>query len=77
MILGIGTDLCNIDRVAGVLDRHGDRFRTRVFTETELSRAARRPHHPPPRPARPPPRPPLPILPLEKKGTFFLFFFFF
>ena len=44
MILGIGTDLCNIDRVAGVLDRHGDRFRTRVFTETELSRAARRPH---------------------------------
>lgn len=44
MILGIGTDLCNIDRVARVLDRHGDRFRKRVFTETELSRAARRPH---------------------------------
>ena len=44
MILGIGTDLCNIDRVAGVLDRHGDRFRNRVFTETELARAARRPH---------------------------------
>lgn len=44
MILGIGTDLCNIDRVAGVLDRHGDRFRKRVFTDTELSRAARRPH---------------------------------
>ncbi|WP_415391789.1 holo-ACP synthase [Paracoccus sp. SJTW-4] len=46
MILGIGTDLCNIDRIAGVLDRHGDRFRNRVFTETELSRAARRPHEP-------------------------------
>lgn len=46
MILGVGTDLCNIDRIAGVLDRHGDRFRNRVFTETELSRAARRPHEP-------------------------------
>ncbi|HMM08117.1 MAG TPA: holo-ACP synthase [Paracoccus solventivorans] len=44
MILGVGTDLCNIDRIKGVLDRHGDRFRNRVFTETELARAARRPH---------------------------------
>lgn len=44
MILGVGTDLCNIDRIAAVLDRHGDRFRNRVFTETELARAARRPH---------------------------------
>ena len=42
MILGIGTDLCNIERIAGVLDRHGDRFRHRVFTEPELARAARR-----------------------------------
>ena len=41
MILGIGTDLCNIDRIAAVLDRHGDRFRQRVFTETERARAAR------------------------------------
>lgn len=46
MILGIGTDLCNIDRIARVLDRHGDRFRTRVFTETELARAARRANEP-------------------------------
>ncbi|MDT1064427.1 holo-ACP synthase [Paracoccus sp. CPCC 101403] len=42
MILGIGSDLANIDRIAGVLDRHGDRFRNRVFTETELALAARR-----------------------------------
>ena len=42
MILGIGTDLANIDRIARVLDRHGDRFRNRVFTPTELARAARR-----------------------------------
>ncbi len=43
MILGIGTDLANIDRIARVLDRFGDRFRTRVFTDVELRRAARRP----------------------------------
>ena len=39
MILGIGTDLANIDRIAGVLARHGDRFRHRVFTERELALA--------------------------------------
>ena len=33
MILGIGTDLANIDRIQGVLSRHGDRFRNRVFTK--------------------------------------------
>ncbi|WP_313349828.1 holo-ACP synthase [Paracoccus sp. (in: a-proteobacteria)] len=44
MILGIGSDLCNIDRIAGVLARHGDRFRRRVFTETELALAPRRRH---------------------------------
>ena len=43
MILGIGTDLCNIDRIAGVLDRHGDRFRNRVFTDVEQRRAEGRP----------------------------------
>ena len=43
MILGIGTDLANIDRIAAVLERHGDRFRTRVFTETERAKAEGRP----------------------------------
>ena len=42
MILGIGTDLANIERIQGVLDRHGDRFRNRVFTETEQRKAERR-----------------------------------
>ena len=42
MILGIGTDLANIDRIAGVLARHGDRFRNRVFTELEQRKAERR-----------------------------------
>ena len=41
MILGIGTDLANIDRIQGVLSRHGDRFRNRVFTETEQAKASR------------------------------------
>jgi len=42
MILGIGTDLANIERIAGVLERHGDRFRNRVFTEVEQAKAERR-----------------------------------
>ena len=42
MILGIGIDLANIDRIQGVLSRHGDRFRNRVFTETEQAKASRR-----------------------------------
>ncbi len=42
MILGIGTDLCNIDRIHGTLDRFGDRFRNRVFTDTEQRKAERR-----------------------------------
>jgi len=42
MILGIGTDLANIDRISATLERFGDRFRNRVFTAPELAKAARR-----------------------------------
>lgn len=42
MILGVGTDLANIDRISGTLDRFGDRFRNRVFTEVEQRKAERR-----------------------------------
>ncbi|MDG1739420.1 MAG: holo-ACP synthase [Paracoccaceae bacterium] len=42
MILGVGTDLANIERIARVLDRFGDRFRNRVFTATEQRKAERR-----------------------------------
>ena len=42
MILGIGTDLANIERIQGVLDRFGDRFRKRVFTEVEQAKSERR-----------------------------------
>jgi len=43
MILGIGADLANIERVEAVLARFGDRFRSRVFTEREQHRAEARP----------------------------------
>ncbi len=43
MILGIGSDLCNIDRIAGTLDRFGDRFLRRVFTDREQRKAESRP----------------------------------
>ncbi len=42
MILGIGTDLANIERIAAVLERHGDRFRNRVFTDIEQAKAENR-----------------------------------
>ncbi len=42
MILGIGTDLCNIERIERTLNRFGDRFRNRVFTEVEQNKAERR-----------------------------------
>jgi holo-[acyl-carrier protein] synthase len=43
MILGIGSDLASIERIAAVLARHGARFRNRVFTPAEQSRAEARP----------------------------------
>ncbi len=42
MIIGIGSDLIDIRRVAAVIERHGDRFLDRIFTETERARAGRR-----------------------------------
>ena len=44
MILAIGSDLCNIERIANSLDRFGERFENRVFTEVERAKAARRPY---------------------------------
>ena len=42
MILGVGTDLANIERISATLARFGDRFRNRVFTPTEQRKAERR-----------------------------------
>lgn len=39
MILGVGADLCDITRIEATLARFGDRFRRRVFTETERRRS--------------------------------------
>ena len=44
MIVGIGSDLCNIERIEKSLERFGERFLNRVFTETERAKAASRPH---------------------------------
>ena len=38
MILGIGTDVVSIERIAGVLERHGERFLNRVLTPAERAR---------------------------------------
>src|SRR5215510_123601 len=42
MIIGIGTDLCDIRRIAKTIDRHGDRFLARIYTSTERARAERK-----------------------------------
>lgn len=42
MIIGIGSDLIDITRVAKVIERHGERFLERVFTDAERAKAMRR-----------------------------------
>jgi holo-[acyl-carrier protein] synthase len=43
MIIGLGSDLCSIERIQGSLDRFGERFTNRVFTDVERAKAERRP----------------------------------
>jgi len=43
MIIAIGSDLCNIERIQASLDRFGEKFELRVFTDVERAKAARRP----------------------------------
>jgi holo-[acyl-carrier protein] synthase len=43
MIIGLGSDLCNIERIQRSLDRFGERFVRRVFTEVERAKAETRP----------------------------------
>lgn len=42
MILGIGSDLCDIDRIENSLARFGERFTHRIFTEGERAKSERR-----------------------------------
>ena len=43
MIIAIGSDLCNIERIQNSLDRFGERCEQRVFTDIERAKAASRP----------------------------------
>lgn len=42
MILGIGSDICDIRRIEKTLERHGERFERRVFTVQEQAKARSR-----------------------------------
>ena len=42
MIIGLGSDLCDVRRIAKSLERFGDRFIDRVFTPAERAKAERR-----------------------------------
>ena len=42
MIIGMGNDLCNIERIEKSIERFGARFKQRCFTETEIALAERR-----------------------------------
>jgi holo-[acyl-carrier protein] synthase len=36
MIIGIGTDLIEVKRISGAIERHGERFLKRIFTALEI-----------------------------------------
>lgn len=42
MILGLGSDICDIRRIEAVIGKYGDRFLERIFTDTERAKAMRR-----------------------------------
>jgi holo-[acyl-carrier protein] synthase len=44
MIVAIGSDLCNIERIAASLERWGEKFERRVFTEIERAKGNSRPY---------------------------------
>ena len=43
MIIGVGADLSDIRRIQASLDRFGERFKQRCFTELERTRSDRKP----------------------------------
>lgn len=42
MIIGLGSDICDVRRIKTVLDRHGERFLARIFTPVERAKAEHR-----------------------------------
>jgi len=43
VILGLGTDLCSVERIEAALERQSDRFIARCFTPSEIALAQSRP----------------------------------
>lgn len=41
MVIGVGTDIVEIDRIRDMIERHGDHFLERCFTEAEVAYAAK------------------------------------
>jgi holo-[acyl-carrier protein] synthase len=37
MIVGLGMDIAEVDRITAAIERHGDAFLTRVFTPAEIA----------------------------------------
>jgi holo-[acyl-carrier protein] synthase len=42
LIIGLGSDLCDVRRIEKTIARHGDRFLSRCFTPIERAKAGRR-----------------------------------
>lgn len=42
MIIGLGSDICDVRRIERTLARHGERFVERIFTPIEIAKAERR-----------------------------------
>ena len=42
VVIGLGNDLCNIERIQASIDRFGERFINRIFTPVEQAKANRR-----------------------------------
>jgi holo-[acyl-carrier protein] synthase len=42
MIIGLGSDIVDVRRIAKVIERHGDRFLDRIFTTVERTKAENR-----------------------------------
>ena len=60
MILGVGTDMVDVTRIAAALEDHSQKFKHRVFTPAEQDYAEARPNPPQPMPNDSPPRRRLP-----------------
>jgi len=43
-IIGLGVDITEIDRITATIERFGDRFLRRIFTDGEIAYCARRRH---------------------------------